>query len=225
MDDKLILTELEKLIKKGNELKEKLWTSASLPHGNNVNYYQFCERWKGKSLNLLKLRFGEDSDYYRDFKNNINQTIRGATGGLYYEENVGKGTGVLEYVYHALKTGLTDDLFYKKEILLMSDLLDQAFEFLSKGHKLAAAIYGRVVLEITVKEYATKNGISQAKFDQTIIKLRQTGHIMKPFETSLRANYQLGSSAVHGEKEFAEHTDKDIKEYLGFIRDKVLNLE
>ncbi len=224
MNDELILDELKELISVGGHLGTSLNSSNELPSSWNVSNYRECEKWRGAAINILKLRFGTDSDYYKDFIKNLSVQILRMQGGEYYKENVSQATGVLEYVYDALKKGLTDDLFYKKEIILLSNLLDQAFEFLNKNFKLAAAIYGRIVLETTIKEYAEKYNIDEKTFEQTIIELRKKGIIQKPFETSLRAHYQLGSDAVHKPKEFPNYLDKDIKEFLVFIRDKVLTL-
>jgi len=174
---------------------------------------------------FVKTKVWDYSEYFRDFQVEINKTID-ETGGTFYEENVGRATGVLEYVHDALTNGLTEDLFYKREVLVFKDLLDQAFEFLEKGLRLAAAIYGRIVLEATVKEFAKKNGIQVEgiKFDQVIIELRKMEIIQKPFESSLRANYQLGTEAAHGDKNFEKYSVNEIREYPSFIRDKVLTL-
>jgi hypothetical protein len=161
-----------------------------------------------------------------DFHNAINKVYKG--GEEFFKENVDKATGVLEFVYDALKDGFTDDLFYKHEILVFSDLLEQAFEFLKNKLQIAAGIYGRIVLETTIREYAKKHAIEnveKTKFDQLIIKLRTNNVIQKPFENSLRANYEIGSWAAHGKQEFQDLPDNQIKEFLTFIRDKVLTLE
>lgn len=113
-----------------------------------------------------------------------------------------------------------------------SDLLNQAHELLDQNLRIAAAIYGRIALETTIKEYGRKEGIeevnnkdiSDAKFDQVIIKLRKEDCIRQPFEDSLRANYRIGSYAAHGNEEFEDYSDSEIREYLSFIRDKVLTL-
>lgn len=90
---------------------------------------------------------------------------------------------------------------------------------------LATGTYGRVVLETTIKEFAKEHDIdSKLKFDQIIINLRIKGLIQKPFENSLRANYEIGSWAAHGNEEFNKLNKNEIKEFLVFIRDKVLTL-
>jgi len=212
--DKIILEEFDSLIKDGEKLEE------SLKYGDDWKYYREIEKWEGSTLNLLKVRFGNNSDYFTKFK----QCTLGE--GFYSNsyECIQRSLGVLDYIRDALRKGLVEDLFYKKEIIIFSDLLEQAFEFLDKGFKLAAGIYGRIILETTIKEFAKKNNVFENKFDQIIIKLRQNNIIQKPFENSLRANYEIGSWAAHGNIEFQELSNKEIKEFLVFIRNKVLIL-
>lgn len=225
MDDSIILEELSNLISDGNYLRKVLRVSNNLSTDrvHNKKHDQKATKWKGSAINLLKLRFGENSCYYKDFNNAVNYNSEAYAE--FSRENVQKATGILEFIYGALKKGLTDDLFYKKEILILSDLLDQAYEFLKIEQKLASGIYGRIVLETTIKEFAEKNNIHETKFDQLIIKLRTNNIIHKPFENILRANYEIGSWAAHGNIKFENLSDYEIKEFLNFIRDRVLTLE
>jgi hypothetical protein len=142
-----------------------------------------------------------------------------------YDMLIQKQIGVLAAALDALQCGLIDDIFYQREIIVFSDMLDQAFEFLSYKLNLAAAMYGRVVLESTIKEFAKKNNInSDEKFDQIIINLRKNELIHKPLENSLRANYEIGSWAAHADEKFNDLSLSQINEFLTFIRDKVLTL-
>lgn len=220
MGDKVIMDKILELITLGTHIGTQLRSSDSYDAPTvNKQYYREARKWEGASINLLKLRFGKDSDYYIHFTDALKKHDN------YYQENVDLATGVLEYVYDALKHGLVDDLYYKKEILVFTNLLEQAYEFLSSGLNLAAGIYGRIVLETVIKEFAAKNGIQDQKFDQIIIKLRKANRIQKPYENSLRANYEIGSWAAHGDEKFQKLTDNEIKEFLTFIRDKILTLE
>ena len=229
MDNTNIISKLKELISTGQFLSEKLWSESSTEHSLslylsvNRKYFEKAAMWRGSCLNLLKLRFGENSDYYQDFFKRINEHFKNS--GEFYRENVSKATGVLGYILEALEGGLTEDLFYQRELLIFSDLLKQAYEFLDNGLRNASAIYGRIVLEITIREFAAKNNIESNSFDQLIIKLRIENIIHQPFETSLRANYKIGSLAAHGKEEFKKILDSEIKEYLNFIRDKVLTLK
>lgn len=212
--DKIILEELANLIQQGEEIHNSLRLKSEWKLDRDI------ERWEGAALNLLKVRFGKKSDFFIQFKSYTSQ--EGFCDS--YRESVRRNLGVLDYIHDALGKGLIEDLFYKKEIILFSNLLEQAFEFLDKGFKFAAGIYGRIVLETTIKEFAKKNDILENKFDQTIIKLRTEKIIQKPFENSLRANYEIGSWAAHGNSEFQDLSEKEVKEFLVFVRDKVLIL-
>lgn len=224
-----IIEKLLELIKEGQDLAMSLYRDVDLGvfsdglKSHNVSLYPRAIKWSSDSSNLLKLRFGSDSPYLSDFVREIGKKLD-TKGGRFYRENVANSTAVLEHIQGALVDGLTDDFFYKREIQVFSDLLDQAFEFLKHGHRIAASIYGRIVLETTVKEFARTKGVEVNKFNDVIIELRKRGIILISFETSLRANYQLGSAAAHGKEEFKDYPDNEIKEYLNFIRDKVLTL-
>lgn len=228
MKDEKIIEKLSELIKEGQDLQHELNTEELLELSSsyrieNVSLYPRAIKWSRDSINLLKLRFGANSRYLGDFVDELNREAS-KRGGRFYRANVANATAILEHVRDAMANGLTEDLFYKREVQVFSDLLDQAFEFLENDHKIAAAIYGRIVLETTVKEFARKEGVEEKKFDQVIIKLRQKEIIQKPVESSLRANYQLGSLAAHGDKKFEDYSKSGIREYLNFIRDKVLTL-
>lgn len=219
MDNQLIIKELSGLIKYGKGLNR-----VSLTHSNR-KYFQISAK------NLIRVRFGVESPYYKDFMNTYK--YKPAERAILYSENnyyfalIQLQIGVLESILHALKNGLTDDLFYHRELLVFSSLLNQAFEFWDYGLNLAASVYGRVVLETTIKEFAEKNNIDtdNQKFDQIIINLRKDGKIHKPFENSLRANYEIGTWAAHGDKKFNDLSDSQVKEFLTFIRDKILVLD
>jgi len=215
-DDNFILEKLEALISEGNSLGNKL---EELHPSIRNRYFPQGVKWRGTAINLLNLRFGKNSYYYQDFNEALDSdyTFDGA--------DILRSVGVLEYIHDAIKCGLTDDLYYKNEIIIFSDILKQAFEFLKNDLKLAAAIYGRIVLETTIMEFSKKNNIHKPKFDPTIIELRKKGLIQSPFEIALRSNYKIGSLAAHGTQEFQNLSENEIKEFLSFIRDKVLTLE
>lgn len=226
MDDQKITNTLNELIEEGHKLYSLLYSYRAVGHiGNNLLMCRRAKRWAGGASNLLKVRFGEKSDYHRDFLDSFN-VDKEAEITEFCKENVMRATGVLEYVRDALSTGLTEDLFYKREIVVLGDVLEQAYEFHKNGLFVASGIYGRIVLETVIKEFAQKSKINtNQKFDAIIIELRKKELIHKPFENSLRSNYEIGSWAAHGDTKFNELTKNEIKEFLNFIRDKVLTLK
>ena len=224
MDDSEIVQKLKEFQTEGEELKEELNSSGYRSEENeNKEYGGDVECWRGKCLNLLKLRFGINSNHFNDFKNKID--LKRSNYCIYCKENVDMSLGVLSWVIDALESGATEDLFYKREIVLFDDLLKQAYEFYGQNFELASAIYGRIVLETIIKEFANKNSIEVGSFEQTIINLRKKEKITIPVEHSLRANYKIGSDATHNSEEFSKISSQEIKGMLDFIRDKVLTLE
>ncbi len=222
MDDKDIISKLKEFQIEGNDLKKNL---VNAEYGSDIRKNREqggkVESWRGKCLNLLKLKFGLNSIHFNDFKNKIDRNHE----GYYNQVNVDLALGVLSWIIDALESGATEDLFYKREIILFDDLLKQAYEFYSQNLELASAIYGRIVLETIIKEFASKNSIEVGSFEQTIINLRKKEKITIPVEHSLRAHYKIGSDAAHNSKEFERISSQEIKNMLDFIRDKVLTLE
>jgi hypothetical protein len=225
MNDTEIIADLNALIKKGRTIAFNLYTrSERISYASRTNEDKKgpARNWECYVCNLLKLRFGEKSDFYTEFEKALSSKINGEE---YYQENIMLAVSVLEFIKDSLEKGLTDDLFYQREMILFGDMLKQAEEFLKQKQPIAAAIYGRIILELTVIEYGTKHGITnRMKFDQLIINLRQNGTIHEPLEVSLRANYKIGSLAAHGDPEFSKLSESEIREFLAFIRDKVLTL-
>jgi hypothetical protein len=222
VNDVKILNKLKSYIQEARDFLPRLKNYNYVSnYGASIDLAPKIRKWEYNSANILCLRFGKDNQFLQKFEHCI-QNRR----GLYYQENVSAALASLEHVYECLSEGLTEDLFYQRELLLFSDLLKQAEEFFSKKHYLASAIYGRLVLEATIKEFAAKKKIdtTNRKFDQIIIDLRKDSHIHEPFENSLRANYKIGSLAAHGDEKFNNLSDSEIREYLSFIRDRVLTL-
>lgn len=218
MSDEHIKQKLLELIQTGAKIHKDLKL-------NRVSLRQI-NKFQISAESLLSLRFGKNSRFLLEFINQINQHNNPKlTTSSQYSLIISAQIGVLEAALYTLENGLTDDIFYQRELLIFNGMLDQAFEFLTYKLDLAAAMYGRVVLENTIKEFAKKNNVdSNDKFDQIIINLRKNELIHKPLENSLRANYEIGTWAAHGDEKFNHLTSSQINEFLSFIRDKVLTL-
>ncbi len=244
MTDKKICSKIRTLINEGHTLASELSGHYALPSSlRKEDFYgsrlvephlnmEKLHSFDTAANNILLIRFGVDSyfyaafqrtyetKYYMDFHNSIGKTAYTSLSKV-----IRMQTGILKAVLDALESGLTDDLFYQRELLVFSDMLNQAYEFCENGLLLAAGTYGRVVLETTIKEFAKEKGVdTDQKFDQIIIKLRKENIINDPLEMSLRANYKIGTWAAHGDSKFNELSKSEIKEFLNFIRDKVLTL-
>ena len=223
MKDEIISAKLADLIKDGHSISNNISRNFI---DFEINEYKNIQKFQTGAENILRLRFGKNSEFYQQFMSTYKMKIPETRNVAYLTKSqIQIQTGILEAVHDALKLGLTEDIFYQRELLIFSDMLDQAFEFLDYKQNLAAAMYGRVVLEVTIKEFAKKNNINaEQRFDQIIIGLRKNGIIHKPLENSLRANYEIGTWAAHGDKRFNDLTSNQVKEFLSFVRDKVLTL-
>jgi hypothetical protein len=217
MGDGTMLVELESVIQEGHSLSEDLLERGQR-YGTELLESR-SKKWVYSTLNLLKLRFGEKSNFVIQFQAEFEKA------DFIYKQNIERATAILEYIRESLEKGLTEDLFFKQRLEIYSDVLHQAEEFLKQGHRLAAAIYGKIALENAISYYAKKKGIADTmKFDQLIIKLRQAGMIQAVLEHSLRSNYAIGSAAALGDPTFQKYSRKELEEYLRFIRDEVLSL-
>jgi hypothetical protein len=224
MSDELVCKKLAENIAYGNLIFDKLQKFTYLQE-KYKRHQQDLNKFRITAENILRIRFGVNSYFHDEFINVNVKRFSHERDFDYYGRIMLKHVGVLEAVLYALESGLTDDLFYQKELLVFGDLLNQAYEFHANNLFLAAGTYGRVVLETTIKEFAKEKGIdSDRNFDSIIVCLRKENIINHPFEHSLRANYKIGSLAAHGNDEFNNLSDREILEILNFIRDKVLTL-
>jgi hypothetical protein len=218
MNDEKLIKRLAEKLKEGYKILDDCFF---MRHTLSESEILRIKKWFNSVENILRLRFGINSIYYQNCVNYIQDDEDMIDG-----KNFSSGLAGLESTLEAMKEGLTDDLFFQREMLLFSDFLDQAYEFLKHKHRVASAIYGRIALETAIREYANNKGMKNTDitFDQLIIQMKKEGIITVNFEKSLLANYDIGSMAAHGDKEFDDITDKGIEEYLSFIRDKVLTL-
>lgn len=160
-EDTKVANELSRLLKKSTEFR----TDSIDP----IEY----NRFQMLAENILEIGFGANSIFYKRFLDSYNST------SLPYELNNPRSifikkmpvqVGILQAASDALNSGLTKDLFYEREMIVFSDLLDQAYEFLeNQSTFLAAGVYGRIVLETTIKEFAKlklrENYNSKMKFE------------------------------------------------------------
>ena len=131
MDDKIIIKKLSELILDGNSAKFD---------------EQAQKKFQISAQNIIRVRFGVNSTFYNDFMDTYKTKFHTDESLFKYNRRITElQTGVVEAILDALKNGLTDDLFYQRELLVFSDLLEQSFELLDHGLNLAAGTYGRVV--------------------------------------------------------------------------------
>ena len=221
-DETKVADELSRLLKIGLEFRPD----------DSINPIEF-NQFQTLGENILELGFGVNSVFYKRFSSSYDMVL------MPYELNdprlVSKKRlpvqiGALQAALDALNRGLTKDLFYEREMIVFSVLLDQAYNFLeNESTYLAAGVYGRIVLETAVREFAKlklqENYNPQMKFNQLIFKLRNEGFILQTFEERLKSYYTIGSDAAHNSPDFKKYSKKDLKDFLTSVKDNVLTLK
>jgi hypothetical protein len=218
-----VANELSRIVKIGSEIIKDISEKKSFSTTK-------LSRFRVSSENILGMRFGTDSNFYKLFLESCEMEYSSNySRNLIIVKMTRIQIGILQTALDALTGGLTKDLFYEKEIIVFNDLLDQAYTFLENQNTyLAAGVYGRIVLETTIREFAKlklrENYKPDMKFDQIIIKLRDGGFILKTFEERLRSYYTIGSDAAHNSEDFKKVSKKELNNFLTFIKDNVLTL-
>jgi hypothetical protein len=190
--DVKVKAELSRLIKEGSKISG-MTNEYYSPGGSYNHYATFNRDFKSFQLsaeNILINRFGTESLYYKHFMK-VNKILGNCTLDakyMYCKSAIHEQIGVLRSVLNAIENGLTDDLFYERELVVFSDMLDQAYAFLDIHLRYAATVYGRIVLETAIREYIKlklPDSDSSLKFDHLIVNLKKGGIILQPFENSL----------------------------------------
>jgi hypothetical protein len=228
--DGKVKTELNRLVTFGSLISDLYPNFSNFDTGTQYGFFnkEFTS-FQLSAENLLINRFGTESLYYKHFMK-ANKFCTSTNLDAKYnhcKSVIHEQVGILESILNALEKGLTDDMFYERELVVFSDMLDQAYAFLDIHLRYAATVYGRIVLETAIREYIKlklPDSDSSLKFDHLIVNLKKGGIILQPFENSLRANYGIGNAAAHNDK-FENYSENEIKEYLNFIRDRVLTLK
>ncbi len=222
-----------------NELSQLIYDGSRICgyKGNYDTGQQYCifnkdfNKFQSSAEYILFKRLGKEDIHYKNFMKIYNVPTTTDHEDEYNKRRrvIYEQVGVLESALGAIEKGFTGDLFYERELVVFSNMLDQAYEFLKNQNTyLAAGVYGRIVLETTIREFAKlklgENYNPEMRFDQLIIELRN-GFINQTFENSLRNNYKIGSEAAHNSDEFREYSKRNLKDFLTFIRDNVLILK
>ncbi len=193
-------------------------------------------KWKLSCSNFLRSSFGENHYFLEEFKDAISHSwqetidLRGHKLGrslLYSREQVAEGYATLLFIKEQIDLDLVSDAQHLYEAGLFSNLIEQAFELLKNDYKNAAAIYGRIVIENTIKDLCRMNKIEiqNKKMPVLLTELRKMNVIDLPKEREIQAKYDIGSLAAHGKDEFNKYNKRNIEKLLEFIRDEIITIE
>ena len=104
MNDELIIKKMSELIKDGHSISN---TIAIARVKSQIYEYTDIKRFQTGAENILRLRFGNHSEYYKQFLATYNMKFSERGDVAYYTSSIIQvQTGILEAVSDALKSGL-----------------------------------------------------------------------------------------------------------------------
>jgi len=171
-------------------------------------------RWQTACLHLLEQTFGVKSIYYKKFQKST---------GYSDESQLNWGVELMKGAKEEIEKGF----LYKIEHLVSADLfnsiIEQATYLLENRFKDAAAIYGRVIIENTLKDLAKRKTVTipdKIKLSDLNQRLRKENVYPQHVWRTIQAQIDIGNSAAHGK--FEEYDDKAVDNMLTWIKEKLL---
>ncbi|MTI47658.1 MAG: DUF4145 domain-containing protein [Firmicutes bacterium] len=199
-----------KYCKRIKELIEESEKVAQLEVSTRVGHYIKdnikLNSWLTKTKNIVEITFGLNSPHYKEFERITN-------GGVYNASTV---NGVQGFLIGALDD-LEHGLLVGHEFVIAGEVFDSVLEeakyLNSKGHKDAAAVLGRVVIEDSLKRLARQEEIDDGfKATRLNDELKKINKYTQPQWRLVQAWLDLGNAAAHGQ--FNDYNDEDIKKML-----------
>ncbi len=172
--------------------------------------------WKVKAKNLLVSACGIDSQHYQEF------VEAEKLGGFESNYDVFKR---MRSVFSAAMEDYKGGFLTSLKNLIQADVFDseleQAKELLTNGYKVAAAVIGGVVLETTLRDLCTREGLPHSKLDKMNADLAKAGIYNKLQQKRITALADIRNSAAHGKPE--EFSDQDVTNMIRDIEQFLAN--
>ncbi|MCE2503117.1 MAG: DUF4145 domain-containing protein [Chlorobi bacterium] len=210
---KEVLTQLDVLIKTGDELTESFKTGAHRYESSQPEAR--LRAFVTSALATIVRIAGEDSQYYK----NIPQKPLSSRAGLCCEDVfIETVTGALMALHNAVDQGLLQSLESRLRANIHDDFLVQASELLDAGYHVAALVLTGGVLEdhlqkmIHARELTLPNKGSISKYNDL---LRDNAYD-QPKWRRIQSISDLRNDAAHGEG--SEITPEDAKDAHTFVQ-------
>jgi hypothetical protein len=207
---KKIIDFLERLITGSYDLRNQASKGSNLMGIGLNNYIQMRTRW---------LRSCDDVLSYAGLGDYLEQVARIRVGGTPGAPEIAEITGVLESARDALQQGFVGKIRYLLHAELFNSVLDQAGGLLETGHKIPAAVLGRIVIEGWLRDQAEKAGIAgweAEKASSLNEELKKAGVFPVPKWRHIQSLIDVGNSAAHGKD--AEFSEEDVKRMIAFAQ-------
>lgn len=162
--------------------------------------------WKVKVKNLLSKVCGEDSQHFKQFE-------REEENSYYTTYEIFKA---FKAVFLAAKEDFEGGYLSSIKTLVQAEVFDseleQANELFSSGYYTAAAVIAGVVLETALRELCDRSGIPHGKLDKMNSELAKAGVYNKLNQKRITAIADIRNSAAHGKQD--EFTVQDVSDMI-----------
>ena len=204
-----LLKRFDELIKTGHDLVWK-WQEYE------AEWLSKKTRWQTACLHILEKTFGIKNIYYKNFQKSTS-----------YSDNsqLDWGVELMKGAKEEIEKGFLYNIKYLVSADFFNSIIEQATYLLESGFKDAAAVYGRVIIENTLKDLAKRKTVKVPNK----IKLSELNQLLKKEKIypqhmwrSIQAQIDIGNSAAHGK--FDEYDDKAVSDMLTWIKEKLLTM-
>jgi len=163
--------------------------------------------WKVKVKNLLVSACGKESQHYKEFVEAEKIQSLESTSNPFKR---------MKSVFIAAMDDYKGGYLISIKNLIQADVFDSELEqaegLLSSGYKSAAAVIAGVVLETTLRDLCTREGISHGKLDKMNSDLAKAGIYNKLQQKRITALADIRNSAAHGKPD--EFTENDVSNMI-----------
>lgn len=211
-----IVIRLRELLKSGQELKaERIaassWSSSDSPDSPNRTYHRRVQTWVLDCRNLLNFAgLTQYAVYFAD-------KVWGSTG-----QRVGvddERLAALESAISQIEGGFVGNIRHLLHADIFDSVIEQAEELLTTGHRIPAAVLGRIVIEGWLRNKAEAAGISEhdtAKASRLNDELKTANTHSVAQWRQIQAHLDVGNAAAHGKTD--EFDDDAVRRMLEYAR-------
>lgn len=163
--------------------------------------------WKVKAKNLLVAACGTESQHFSEFL--VAEKI-GSWESTY--DTFKRMKSVFLAAMDDYNGGYLTSIRNLVQADVFENELEQAEELLKNGYKVAAAVIAGVVLETSIRDFCTQNGIATGKLDKMNADLAKAGIYNKLQQKRITALADIRNSAAHGNP--GEFSDADVQSMI-----------
>jgi hypothetical protein len=203
-----VRSRLQELIEEGNLLREEGRNKNAMKDHEREAYLRKRTRWQANCDTAL--RFAGLKDHRGEFQRLVDSNA-------YEAMKISLCVAQLESAIDSIDSGFVGNLRHLLHAELFDSTIEQARSLLSAGHRIPAAVLGRIVIESWLRDKAEACGMPKHdKSKPSILNdaLKKAGEFSVPKWRQIQGYLDIGNAAAHGKE--ADISDKDVERLLEF---------